>query len=89
MSEEEQTKDGGAESAVSQTYLTDELVRETHALAESILSETEQVVLGKRPVLEMVMVGVMAGGNILFEDNPGLAKTLLANTFARVLGCKI
>ena len=43
MSEEEQTKDGGAESAVSQTYLTDELVRETHALAESILSETEQV----------------------------------------------
>ena len=88
MSEEEQTKDGGAESAVSQTYLTNELVRETHALAESILSETEQVVLGKRPVLEMVMVGVMAGGNILFEDNPGLAKTLLANTFARVLGCK-
>jgi MoxR-like ATPase len=88
MSEEKQTKDGGAESAVSQTYLTDELVRETHALAENILSETEQVVLGKRPVLEMVMVGVMAGGNILFEDNPGLAKTLLANTFARALGCK-
>ncbi|MEE3276674.1 MAG: MoxR family ATPase [Candidatus Thermoplasmatota archaeon] len=86
MSEEEQAED--AQSAVSQTYLTEEGVRETHALADGILSETEQVVLGKRPVLEMVMVGVMAGGNILFEDNPGLAKTLLANTFARALGCK-
>ena len=91
MSEKEQAEDDGAkeaESAVSQTYLMDEQVRETHALAEGILGEVEQVVLGKRPVLELVMVGVMAGGNILFEDNPGLAKTLLANTFARVLGCE-
>ena len=91
MSEKEQTEDDGAkeaESAVSQTYLMDEQLRETHALAEGILGEVEQVVLGKRPVLELVMVGVMAGGNILFEDNPGLAKTLLANTFARVLGCE-
>ena len=41
---------------------------------------------GKRPILDLTAVGILAGGNILFEDNPGLAKTLLANTFAQALG---
>ena len=35
----------------------------------------------------MVMAGVLANGNILFEDFPGLAKTLMSNTLADALGC--
>jgi len=35
-----------------------------------------------------VTVGILSNGNMLLEDFPGLAKTLLANTFARSLGCK-
>ncbi|PBO81277.1 MAG: magnesium chelatase [Methanobacteriota archaeon] len=33
------------------------------------------------------MAGVLANGNILFEDYPGLAKTLMSNTLADILGC--
>ena len=36
----------------------------------------------------MSLVGILSNGNMLLEDFPGLAKTLLANTFARALGCK-
>nr|AIF07397.1 methanol dehydrogenase regulatory protein (moxR) [uncultured marine group II/III euryarchaeote KM3_202_G05] len=86
MNEEPETGEG-QESSVSQTYLMDEELRETQELAEALLGEVEKVVMGKRPVLELVMTGILAGGNILFEDNPGLAKTLLANTFAEGLGC--
>ena len=81
MSEDSETGEE-QESSVSQTYLMDEDLRETRELAEALLGEVEKVVMGKRPVLELVMTGILAGGNILFEDNPGLAKTLLANTFA-------
>jgi len=53
-----------------------------------ILEEVGKTILGKEYVLKMVMTGILSDGHILFEDNPGLAKTLLANTFAKALGCK-
>ncbi len=53
-----------------------------------ILEEVGKTVLGKEYVLKMVMTGILSDGHILFEDNPGLAKTLLANTYAKALGCK-
>ena len=87
MSEDSETGEE-QDNSVSQTYLMDEELRETQELAEGLLGEVEKVVMGKRPVLELVMTGILAGGNILFEDNPGLAKTLLANTFAQGLGCE-
>ena len=61
-------------------------LQETHDLMQAVLGEVEQVVMGKRPVLDLCAVGILAGGNTLFEDNPGLAKTLLSNTFAQALG---
>ena len=69
-----------------QTYMMDPSLQETHDLMQAVLAEAEQVVMGKRPILDLTAVGILAGGNILFEDNPGLAKTLLANTFAQALG---
>ena len=54
---------------------------------EAILDEVEKVIVGKRDVTEMVMLAVLCDGHILFEDYPGLAKTLMANTFARASGC--
>ena len=76
-----------ADMSTIDTYSVDDQVHETARISAAILSEVEGVILGKRPVLEMVMVGVLSGGHILFEDNPGLAKTLMANTFAQALGC--
>ncbi|WP_370079052.1 AAA family ATPase [Streptacidiphilus sp. MAP12-16] len=56
------------------------------ARAHAVLDEVECAVVGKRAALELVMLGVLAGGHVLIEDLPGLGKTLLARSFATVLG---
>jgi MoxR-like ATPase len=43
-------------------------------------------VVGKRTVLEMLMAAALSGGHVLFEDYPGLGKTLIARSFAAALG---
>jgi len=66
--------------------VTEVLVADTARLAERIIAEVERVIVGKRDVVRMVLLGVLASGHILIEDVPGLGKTLLARTFATVLG---
>jgi len=61
-------------------------VADTARLGERILGEVEQVIVGKREAITTVLLGVLASGHILIEDLPGLGKTLLARTFATVLG---
>jgi MoxR-like ATPase len=46
------------------------------------------VIVGKDSVLEKVMLALLADSHILFEDYPGLAKTLLARSFAMSIGCQ-
>jgi MoxR-like ATPase len=53
-------------------------VADTARLAERILAEVDQVIVGKRDTVAMVLLGVLASGHILIEDLPGLGKTLLA-----------
>lgn len=62
-------------------------IEDASAYSYKLITEVSNTVLGKRYVLEMVMIATLSNGHILFEDYPGLAKTLLANTFARSLGC--
>jgi MoxR-like ATPase len=52
----------------------------------AVLDEIERAVVGNRRALELVMIGILAGGHILLEDLPGLGKTLIARSFARTLG---
>jgi MoxR-like ATPase len=59
---------------------------ETARKAAAILDELEKAVVGRRRTLELVLIGVLAGGHVLLEDLPGLGKTLIARSFARVLG---
>ena len=61
-------------------------VADTARLCERILGEVERVIVGKREAVTAVLLGVLASGHILIEDLPGLGKTLLARTFATVLG---
>ena len=63
-------------------------ITETNKSAKAISDEVSSVVLGKESTIEMLMAGVLANGNILFEDFPGLAKTLMSNTLADALGCE-
>jgi MoxR-like ATPase len=57
------------------------------AIAEAISLEVQKVIIGKSHVIDNVMVNILSNGNLLFEDYPGLAKTLMTNTFADALGC--
>jgi len=59
---------------------------EVGELSDRILSEIERAVIGKRGVLEMVLLGLLSDGHVLIDDYPGLAKTLMARSFASVLG---
>jgi MoxR-like ATPase len=59
---------------------------ETAQLCTAILDELERAVVGRRRTLELVLIGILAGGHVLLEDLPGLGKTLIARSFARVLG---
>jgi len=53
-------------------------------LSERILDEVERAVIGKREALDLVLLGLLADGHVLIEDFPGLAKTLIARSFAQV-----
>jgi MoxR-like ATPase len=55
-------------------------------LCEKILDEVERAVVGKRLILEKVLVAALSGGHVLLEDYPGLGKTLMARSFAATLG---
>ncbi|HET9782126.1 MAG TPA: MoxR family ATPase [Candidatus Dormibacteraeota bacterium] len=52
--------------------------------ATRILDEIERVVVGKREVLKLLLLAVLCDGHVLIEDFPGLAKTLIARSFAAV-----
>jgi MoxR-like ATPase len=59
---------------------------EVGTLADRLLEEVERVVVGKRRALELVLMGILGDGHVLIEDFPGLAKTLIARSFAQVMG---
>ena len=59
---------------------------ETARQAAAILDELDKAVVGRRRTLELVLIGILAGGHVLLEDLPGLGKTLIARSFASVLG---
>jgi MoxR-like ATPase len=61
-------------------------LEETRRLSGLILDEVEKAIVGKRDVLELVLIGILSDGHILLEDFPGLAKTLMARSFATVIG---
>ncbi|AMM53622.1 AAA family ATPase [Pyrococcus kukulkanii] len=57
-----------------------------HKKAEIILEEVKKAIVGKDDVLKLMLATILADGHILIEDLPGLAKTLMAKSFARALG---
>jgi MoxR-like ATPase len=59
-------------------------IEQLAAKAEQVLAELERAIVGKRDALELVLLGVLADGHVLIEDFPGLAKTLIARSFAEV-----
>ncbi len=61
-------------------------VAEVAERANALLDEVERAVVGKRDALRLVLLGLLADGHVLLEDYPGLAKTLIARSFAQATG---
>jgi MoxR-like ATPase len=62
-------------------------VSDVAKLTACVIREVGQAIVGKHQVLEHIMAAwLVSGGHVLLEDYPGLAKTLMANSFAVVLG---
>jgi MoxR-like ATPase len=59
---------------------------EVRALAEAIRAEIGKAVVGQEASVELMLVALFSGGHILLEGPPGTAKTLLARSFAEVVG---
>lgn len=51
----------------------------------SLITEIEKVIRGKRKQIELILTTLLAGGHILMEDNPGTGKTILARTIAHCI----
>ncbi len=62
-------------------------VEDAGGKCQQIVDQVKKVIVGKEAVLEKVMLAILANSHILFEDYPGLAKTLLARSFAMSMGC--
>jgi MoxR-like ATPase len=62
------------------------LRREARAALTEALHEIKRVIVGQDAMLERLLVSLLAGGHVLLEGVPGLAKTLTVKTLAAVLG---
>jgi MoxR-like ATPase len=62
-------------------------LQRVQAAAQCLQANIEKVIVGKASVVELLMVALLTPGHVLIEDVPGLAKTMLAKSLAKSLGC--
>ena len=61
-------------------------MEELKAWSDKIVAAVEKAVLGKREIIERIIVAMLCRGHVLIEDVPGVGKTLLARAVAQSLG---
>lgn len=52
-----------------------------------MIQNMEQIIVGKREVIELALITLLADGHLLLEDVPGVGKTTLAKTLAQTINC--
>ena len=62
------------------------LAQEMRGLRERVVAEVGRVVVGMEAVTHQFLIALLAGGHVLLEGVPGVAKTTLSKTFAHILG---
>jgi len=60
---------------------------EFKSVSESVVTNLEKVIIGKRPQILVTLSALLARGHVLLEDVPGVAKTMLAKSIAITFGC--
>lgn len=56
-------------------------------VANRIVENVEQVIIGKRPEVQLTVLGLLCQGHMLIEDVPGVGKTVLAKSLSKSVGC--
>jgi MoxR-like ATPase len=59
-----------------------------HEIPQKLINNISKVIVGKRDVIELVVVGLISNGHVLLEDVPGLGKTMLSRTLAKSIAGK-
>ncbi len=67
--------------------LTQKRIEESSAMIKKIADNIEKVIIGKRDKIELVILAMLCGGNVLIEDVPGVGKTSLVSAFAKSVSC--
>ena len=65
-----------------------ERLEQLHQILEATRQEAAKVILGQADVIDQALIVILARQHVLIEGVPGIAKTLLARTLARLLGCE-
>lgn len=61
-------------------------MQQVHEFSSKVIENVEQVIVGKREVIELLLVALLCEGHVLLEDVPGTGKTMLARSMAISLG---
>ena len=67
--------------------MTEISIEEAQKYCKQVINAVSEVFVGDKTILEKLLAAALANGHVLFEDYPGLGKTLLAKIFTRVIGC--
>ncbi len=70
-----------------QTVSAKESAQFVSDLTKRLVQNVETVVIGKRPIIISALVSLFCEGHVLLEDVPGVAKTVLAKSIAKSIGC--
>lgn len=69
--------------AIFKEKLKEEAMSDLHEIPQKLIDNISKVIVGKRDVIELVVVGLISNGHVLLEDVPGLGKTMLSRSLSK------